>query len=356
MTGRGIDQILGHPSRPRLYESYVQDARIYVELAETVNGPIAKPVAYDYIWGDALTELDRLRPDVRIINLETSITRSDDPWPGKGIHYRMHPDNIACLTSAGIDCCVLANNHVLDWAFAGLTETLHTLHDAQIMTAGAGSDREAAVAPALLEVADKGRVVVLSMGMESSGIPWNWSATETRAGVNLMSDLSPGTVQEINKQLQALRRPYDIVVASIHWGGNWGYDISREQMHFAHRLIDEAGVDIVYGHSSHHPKGIEVHHGKPVIYGCGDFLNDYEGISGYESYRGDLALMYFADMEPLTGKLVDLTMIPMQMRRFRLNYVTEKDSVWMKNTLHRECQRLHTHVDMNADGLLALRW
>jgi len=76
------------------------------------------------------------------------------------------------------------------------------------------------------------------------------------------------------------------VVASIHWGDNWGYEI-------AHNLIDHAGVDIIHGHSSHHAKGIEVWHGKPVIYGCGDFINDYEGIGGNEKYRSDLSLMYF---------------------------------------------------------------
>ena len=49
----------------------------------------------------------------------------------------------------------------------------------------------------------------------------------------------------------------DVVVVSIHWGGNWGYEISKAQCEFARTLID-LGVDIVHGHSSHHVKGIEV--------------------------------------------------------------------------------------------------
>src|SRR5438874_7861304 len=105
MTGRGIDQVLPHPGNPVLYESWVRDARDYVRLAEAANGPIPKPVAFDYIWGDALQELERTGTDLRIINLETSITRREAPWPGKGIHYRMHPENIGCLTAARINCC-----------------------------------------------------------------------------------------------------------------------------------------------------------------------------------------------------------------------------------------------------------
>lgn len=69
---------------------------------------------------------NRAAPDFRIINLETSITTSED-WAPKDIHYRMHPANIPCLTVAKVDCCVLANNHVLDWGRSGLVETLETL-------------------------------------------------------------------------------------------------------------------------------------------------------------------------------------------------------------------------------------
>ena len=120
MTGRGLDQILPHPGSPRIFERYSRSALDYVALAEEVNGPIPRAVDFAYIWGDALETFERVTPDVRIINLETSVTTSEDFWPGKGIHYRMHPKNIPCLTAAGIDCCVLSNNHVLDWGRQGL--------------------------------------------------------------------------------------------------------------------------------------------------------------------------------------------------------------------------------------------
>jgi poly-gamma-glutamate synthesis protein (capsule biosynthesis protein) len=124
MTGRGIDQILPRPVNPVLYEPYLFDAREYVDLAEKANGPIPRPVSFDYIWGDALAELEAATVDARIINLETAITSAETPWPDKGIHYRIHPQNIGCLAAAGINACVLANNHVLDWGYEGLSETL----------------------------------------------------------------------------------------------------------------------------------------------------------------------------------------------------------------------------------------
>ncbi|MBI4510255.1 MAG: CapA family protein, partial [Deltaproteobacteria bacterium] len=113
MTGRGVDQILRHPSDPLLHEPAVQDAREYVALAEEKNGPVPRNVDDTYIWGDALAELARAAPHARLVNLETSVTRSEDAWP-KGINYRMHPANVGCLTAAKVDACILANNHVLD--------------------------------------------------------------------------------------------------------------------------------------------------------------------------------------------------------------------------------------------------
>ncbi|HET6419768.1 MAG TPA: CapA family protein [Geobacteraceae bacterium] len=356
MTGRGLDQILPHPCDPRIHEPYVKDAGRYVDIAEEKNGLIPQPADFSYIWGDALEELDSEAPDVKIINLETSITTSDDYWKGKGINYRMNPDNIPCITTAGIDICVLANNHVLDWGYEGLSDTLRTLRNAGLKTAGAGRDIMEAESPAILEIAGRGRLIVVSFGAGSSGIPAEWAASSRRPGVNLLPDLSDKTVSHIGDIIHEEKSPGDVVVASVHWGGNWGYHICREEREFAHVLIDLAGTDIVHGHSSHHVKGIEIYRDKPIIYGCGDFINDYEGISGYESFRGDLSLMYFVRMDTATGKIAGLRMAPMQMRRFKVNRVSRNDAIWLMDTLNREGRYFGTRVSMNKENNLELSW
>lgn len=352
MTGRGIDQILPHPVDPVLYESYVQSARGYVELAEKRNGHIESPVDYAYIWGDALAEWRRMHPHACIVNLETAVTTSDE-WLPKGINYRMHPDNLECLTAAKIDCCVLANNHVLDWGVSGLLETLSALRSV-IPSAGAGEDAERAASPAVLPVPDR-RVIVFGAGAISSGIPGDWAASRGRAGVNFLPDLSPATIGKIEKQVSAAREANDIVVFSIHWGGNWGYAIPGQHRDFAHALIDTAGVDMVHGHSSHHPLGIEVYHGKPILYGCGDFINDYEGIGGHEAYRGDLTLMYFA-VFGTCGELLRLTMSPMQIRQLSLHRASPEDAEWLRGRLSSEGEKLNTRVSRNPDDRLELHW
>jgi poly-gamma-glutamate synthesis protein (capsule biosynthesis protein) len=358
MTGRGIDQVLAYPSDPTLHEPFVGDARQYVELAEKASGKIVRPVNDAYVWGDALEEWNRESPDVRIANLETSITTSSEYWPGKEVHYRMSPRNIDCLVAAGFDCWSLANNHVLDWGHAGLTETLQTLQAAGLKWAGAGMDRHEAAAPAMREIPGRGRVVVFSFGSVTSGIPYSWAATEHRMGVNLLAELSNDEVGRIHAHVVATKRPGDIVVASIHWGPNWGYEISENRRKFAHRLIDSAGIDVIHGHSSHHVLGMEVYRGHLILYGCGDFLNDYEGISGHDEYRGDLGLIYFADVEPSTGELVRLRVVPTQVRRMRVNRASSVDAQLLKDILSRESQKYEVGIEVAPDdgGALNVNW
>ncbi|MPZ61224.1 MAG: hypothetical protein GEU93_07995 [Propionibacteriales bacterium] len=353
MLGRGVDQILPHAGDPALREAYVGDAGGYVALAERRGGPIPRPVDFSWPWGDSLDVLDEVAPDLRIVNLETSVTRSDDFVPGKAVHYRMHPENLPCLSAVRPDACALANNHVLDFGRRGLQETLDALTDAGLQAAGAGRDLASAQRPAVVTMGEGRRVLVFSVGTESGGIPSGWAATEGRHGVALVPGLSASSAAEITDRVRRLRRPGDLVVVSIHWGSNWGYDVPRHQIRFAHRLID-GGVDAVHGHSSHHPRPIEVYKDRPILYGCGDFIDDYEGITGYEEYRVDLRLLYFVQMEAETGKLAGLRMVPMQTRQMRLRHAVPEDTQWLRDVLSRESRRFGSRVDLDRDGVLTL--
>jgi poly-gamma-glutamate capsule biosynthesis protein CapA/YwtB (metallophosphatase superfamily) len=355
MTGRGIDQALPHPVTPNLFEPHVRDAREYVALAEKANGPIPRPLSVDYIWGDALRELERAEVDLRIVNLETAITSAETPWPEKGIHYRMHPQNIGCLTTAQISACASANNHVLDWGYDGLSETLKTLDAAGIAHAGAGNDSEEAMQPAVLNTRGNGRLLLFSFGSRTSGIPQDWSATSISPGVNLLDDLSEATAARLADQMRVYQRTGDLIIASIHCGRNWGYEIPCHQIAFAHRLIEE-GIAIVHGHSSHHVKAIEVFKDRLLLYGCGDFLTDYEGISGYEMFRGDLALMYLIELDSGSGELIAARLVPMRMRRFRLERVSAADARWLCNLQNQLGKQFSTGVTLEKDNSLILKW
>jgi poly-gamma-glutamate capsule biosynthesis protein CapA/YwtB (metallophosphatase superfamily) len=349
MTGRGIDQILAQSCPPGIQEPYVRDARDYVALAEEASGPIARPVAPAYIWGDALAELERIAPDARIINLETSVTTCDEFWPGKAIHYRMHPRNVGCLTTAGVDVCVLANNHVLDYGHSGLDQTIAVLTDAGLKVAGAGASIQQAQEPAIVDLAGAGgRILVFAVAAESSGIARTWAATTASSGVDLLHDLSDATADELVDRVCSRKRYGDVAVVSIHWDDNWGYEVPDAHVRFAHRLLDR-GVDLIHGHSSHHPRPMEIYRGKLVLYGCGDFITDYEGITGYEEFRDDLVVMYFPSLDPETGELVDLRITPLQIRKMQLIRPSARDRDWLCERLANVSRSFGCYVTIAAD-------
>ncbi|RST05323.1 CapA family protein [Streptomyces sp. WAC05374] len=354
MLGRGVDQILPRPGAPALKESYIRDARAYVELAEAANGPVPWPVPPAWPWGDALRVLDGAAVDVRVVNLETSVTGDGEFAPGKEVHYRMHPGNVPCLAAARPDVCVLANNHVLDFGRRGLEDTLDVLAGAGLRVAGAGRDAEEAWRPAVVDVDGRHRVVVVAFGTESSGIPPDWAATRDRPGVAFVPEPTYEAAAAITGRVREAVRPGDVVVASVHWGSNWGYAVGREQVRFAHALVD-GGVDVVHGHSSHHPRPLEPYRGGLVLYGCGDFIDDYEGITGYEQFRDDLRPLYLVTVEPGSDRPPAVRIVPLQAWRMSLRHASREDGEWLRATLDRVSRGFGARVGLDPDGTLVVK-
>ena len=352
MLGRGVDQILPHPGEPELRESYMRDSRGYVSLAESANGPIPRPVDWSWPWGEVLALLEDAAPDVRLINLETTITADGEFAHRKPVCYRMHPDNLPALTAFRPDVCALANNHILDFGYQGLTDTVAALTGAGIQGAGAGHDLTAAHCPAVVAVDDGHRVLIGSVAMKSAGVYESWAAHSDRPGVWLIWDPSQrDAADDVATELLAHKRDGDVAIVSVHWGSNWGYAIEPSDIAFAHRLID-AGVDIIHGHSSHHPRPIEIYRGRPILYGCGDVIDDYEGIGGHESFRSDLRLLYLASTDPGSGKLISLHMIPLHVRQMRLERASKPDAEWLRKTIEHTSRRFKISVTARPDDLL----
>lgn len=349
MLGRGIDQIQMYSAPAKIHEDYLRDARSYVKLAEGINGTIPHFVSPDYVWGEALNLFAKRKPDLRIINLETAMTTNDDYYP-KGINYRMHPKNVAILEMAGIDICALANNHVLDWGIQGLHETLLTLENQNILYAGAGKSLEEAQAPAIVKT-NEGRILFFSVAHKYSGVPSDWNATSKKGGVFFLSHLNRETIEDLTALINRFKKTGDTIVLSIHWGSNWGYDVPVDHKNFAHALIDYAGVDIIYGHSSHHPRPIEIYKGRPILYGCGDFINDYEGINSHQEFKGNLVLATFlsCNLNPFKLNRVDLDCL--KLKKFQLTKPSLSEVRWMFDTLYEMNSEFKTPIQINEKNI-----
>ncbi|WP_280438231.1 CapA family protein [Nocardia carnea] len=349
MLGRGVDQLLPRPGHPVLREPCVRDARRYVELAEQAAGPIPRPYGFTGPWGEVTRILDELAPDVRLVNLETAITADGSFAAGKGVHYRMHPGNLAALTALRPDACALSNNHSLDFGIRGLTDTLEALSRAGIRALGAGMNLAAAQRPGEVPVSGDHRVLIASISTLSSGVPSSWAARGDRPGVWLIDHPSARHADEVTARFAPVRRSGDHTIVSVHWGPNWGCGTGLSEREFAHRLID-TGTDIVHGHSAHHPRAIEIYRGRPILYGCGDVVDDYEGIGGHESYRPELRLLYLVTL--VLGGPAEVRMLPLRIRHMRLERAGPADVRWLQTRLGDISSRFGTRIDTGPDGLL----
>ncbi len=348
MTGRGIDQILPSSVDPELHEPFIQDARRYVSIAEQKSGEINTPASYRYIWNGPFEVLNRMNPEFTLANLETAITTNDDPLKRKSVHYRMHPDNVKVLEKLNIDICSLANNHVMDWQKEGLLETMQVLRETNIAYTGAGETENEAKDPAIHNTL-AGSIFVFGYATKSSGIKRAWRATKDKPGLNVITRLDDVAVERIQKRVDSFKQTGDFVILSIHWGENWGYEVSDKQRQFAHDLIDKTGVDLIHGHSSNHPKGLEVYKGKLILYSAGDFINDFEGIEGYEKYPTDISLMYFPEVDLKTGELISLNIYPMVLNRFQLQRARKEDVQRIYGILAQESAKFQTKIELNGN-------
>ncbi|MFW5688520.1 MAG: CapA family protein [Spirochaetota bacterium] len=380
MLARGIDQIERSSVDPELREPAVRDARDYVRLAERSCGTIPRDVAPEYVWGDALETIREFRPHAIVLNLENAFTTSNGFDPAKRIHYRSHPDNANILSTLESQTgapviCALANNHVLDLGRAGLQETLATLERAGLAHTGAGADGQEAETAAVVGRAPRktaqerdepgaqgssstagepgaagststqgdhagahAGVAVIACCTSDAGIPPDWAAG-AQPGVFLLHDLGEGSVQRLGELARPHREAGRAVVVSIHWGGNWGYDVGMEQRTFAERLAASGVADVVHGHSSHHPRPFALHRGVPIFYGCGDLMNDYEGIGGHERFRPDLAALWLVTLDDDTG-LSELRIVPFRRDRFALRRADAEANAWLADELGRENRRV----------------
>jgi len=329
MTGRAIDQLFPTHARDDFGKPDHVPAARYLSWSVALHGAEMLPMRHDYIWGAALGMLDAVQPDFRLANLETAITTSD-AWEDKPFTYRMHPANVGCLAAFGFDCLSLANNHVLDFGVDGLAETVATLRGAGIGHCGAGADDAEAARPHIHRLPGGKRILVFGWGFRDSGIPPQWRAGPDRPGVQLVEMVDDAARARMRETIATWRRDGDLVIASLHWGANWIGRVPASQRALARFLIDDAGVDLVHGHSAHHVLPAEVHSGKLILHGCGDLIDDAEGRPDSRKRKGHLGALYLADLDAATHRLRSFRFQPVERRRFRLELPSPDDMAWVR--------------------------
>ena len=256
-------------------------------LGRLVNEVLERSPA-EYPWGNTLPILHSA--DWRLCNLECVLSDRGTPWSAypKAFHFRSAAKNIAVLATARMNAVSLSNNHVLDYGYDALIEMLGVLDHAGIVHSGAGLNYGEASRLAVWEVSGRKLGLLAFTDNES-----DWEATAAQPGVFYVpTDLTDSRATKLLNIIRENRKVVDLLIVSAHWGSNWGYHPPHGHIIFAHALM-EAVADIIFGHSSHVFRGIEFYKGRPILYGAGNFVDDY-AIDEIE--RNDQSFIYVMAM------------------------------------------------------------
>ncbi len=286
----------------------------------------------EYAWGDTLPLFKGA--DVRICNLECVISDWGTPWSAtpKVFHFRSDAKNVEILRAAHIDAVSLANNHTLDFEYEGLSNTMSNLDMVGIQYSGAGTTLSDASEPAIWEIKGS-RFGLIAFTDNEPG----WEATEDQPGIFYvpinLKDYRAGRLLDMVRRTKA---EVDLLIISTHWGPNWGYKPPAEHIPFAHALID-AGADVIFGHSGHVARGIEIYEHKPIMYCTGDFIDDY-AIDEIE--RNDRSFIFVVETDG--HNISRLLLYPTVIQHFQAMRAKGSEKKAIVAKMQRLCTNLNT--------------
>lgn len=311
-----------------------------VMLGRLVNDAIPR-VGLAYPWGNMIDTINSA--DLFLINLECALTAHREAWRDgsmKAFYFRAEPAVVETLRLGGVDFASLANNHAGDFREDGLLETVRVLDSAGIQHAGAEENLSAARKPARLG-ANGLRVAVVSF----ADYPLEWAATDSSPGINYTRvSLEPGKFEPVRSAIAEARRDSDFVIFSIHWGPNMVQRPQRGFPEFA-RAVIEAGADVFWGHSAHVVHGVEVYHGRPILYDTGDFVDDY---AVDPHVRNDLGALFRLNVRDRAVESIDV--LPVKIDDMQVNRAEDRDRELFLLRFARLCHEMGTDVADSAVG------
>ena len=206
--------------------------------------------------------------DFVFANLETPVKIDDNVNQNKQfIHYALPDPSYDLLNLLNIGCVSLANNHIFDSNITGLRATIEILDEQNIYHTGAGWKDEH-VNPVVIN--REGKNIGFMAYVDQSTNPKTENYKELF--INYLQK------DKIISDVKLIRSEVDTIICSLHWGKDYSFYPTQNQVELAHALI-ESGVDIIMGHHPHTIQPYEKYLDGTIFYSLGgltfgDFIKD----------------------------------------------------------------------------------
>lgn len=285
------------------------------------------------VYGNTLQKLSS-GCDLVVGNLETCIT-ANTKRDQKAFNYRLHPIYSQALKLNERTFFNIANNHIMDYE-NGIQDTVKALQENNIKFSGV-----------LPETKDYKILQTFTIKNKKIGIFGcadhyeRWKSSTNKEGIYYVDYDDPISIEKMLDKIKEMRKQVDILIMSIHWGFNYASGINNKFVKFAKQVII-SGVDIIHGHSSHHVKCIQHDTDKVIIYGNGDFVNDY---AIDQTYRNDLGMIVKVTINPQNKKKVCI--IPTIIKDRQVAYADDKERKIVYNNVKNDCAIKHSYKEMD---------
>lgn len=232
------------------------------------------------------------KADFSLVNFESPILEDNQkPIPKCGPNLKCSKNAVVAVKYAGFTGVTLANNHILDYGVEGLHMTLKYCQNQGLDVVGAGAS-----------LLDAEKILYLKKNGETLAIinccEHEFSiATDTNAGANPLNSIKQFY------QIQEAKTNADHVIVIVH-GGHEHFKLPSLRMLETYRFFIDVGADAVVNHHQHCYSGYELHKGKPIFYGLGNFCFDNE------SFRNSFWNLGYMVEISFSGGSVDFVLYP----------------------------------------------
>ena len=211
-------------------------------------------------------EIISLNNTFGISNLECPVFVSDSQNEFKNfIHTSDKFASQQILSLLNIKCVSLANNHIYDCKMPGLRATINMLNEINVKHTGAGWKKEH-IDPVIIDYNDK-KIGFLAY-VDNSTNPKTENFPELF--INYIDE------NEIIKKLNELKSKVDKIILSLHWGVDYSFYPTNDQIRMAKLFID-SGADIIMGHHPHTIQPYEKYKNSYIFYSLGGLtFGDYK--------------------------------------------------------------------------------
>lgn len=236
---------------------------------------------YDWIENDSQDKgyYDLVRPyfqkdDLSIANLETPIGGTELKTSGVGYSFNASKEIGEQVASLDLEVVSTANNHANDRGNKGIDNTLKFLQEKNILSVGTYKNEEDR---------KQGRYQTIN-GIKFGYVAYTYATNQivskqNQHKISLFNQPSNRQFTQeykdlLTKEITETRKNCDVLIAMMHWGTEFTYDISAQQKEVS-KFISDLGVDIIIGNHPHCSQTMEwINNNKTLcMYSLGNFVS-----------------------------------------------------------------------------------